>query len=206
MKTEQEVSRALETYDHLLWEVVIRNYDFAISKAFRRKGNQVSVVYKIRNDRDSHFIGNVYRDRSCSMDPRDYGSENIGAEIRRWASLSLPIKKFGVKTYGADEAKFLCSHVSYWWFLEDMVKPSSRACHVLVGSRPGERFLRQGEELAYTCDFVEIGKWGNEVHVRCPCVGEHLANTNELQGFQVNLSEPERVGEDTYEFKFEIAK
>lgn len=182
--------RAVETYDHLLWEAVARVCGVALSQAFAQDGGKVRVVYKTCHN-DPHF----WPHGGCP-DPRGH-LRQIEGEVAKLASLCLPIQKLGKKLREAYEAEQLCSRIGYKCFLQNTV-PFSQEYLVTHASQ-----LRL--EKSYDCDFVEFGFRGEEGHICCPCIGEHLTNTKDLRAFKIDLQEPRRVGKDAYEFRFEIA-
>ncbi len=46
-KTQEMINRAIETYDHVLWECIAKACGFAYSQAFAKKGSRVRVVYRL---------------------------------------------------------------------------------------------------------------------------------------------------------------
>ena len=173
----EAVSRAIETYDHLLWEAVIKVCGTALSRSFKQEGNRVRVVYQT-----FEFEPGAEWSEDCPVDPRQTINK-IRDEVDRLISLALPIRKLG-RTECDEHGAFLkCSNNSYFSFFTHTV-------------------MYRGEK---SCDFVKIGHGGQDGYICCPCVGEHLGNTKDLLGFNVNLQPPKRVGRDTYEFRFEVA-
>jgi len=187
MKSEKSVSEAIETYDHLLWEAVIRVCGRAFSKSFICKENLVRVVHQT--------VPPNYLSRKHN-DPR-WQLPKIEEVIEKFISQSLPIRKLGKSSRGTVESERMCSQRSYQVFLKNTISPSREYFEV---------YLLTGWREVYECDFVEIGNRGEESYICCPCVGEHLTNTQDLQGFEVNLQQPKRVGRDTYEFRFEVSQ
>lgn len=184
METKERVRKAVETYDHLLWEAIIEVCGVALSKSFERMGNQVRVVYQTcANEPYVSFEKTHYLER----DPRRQ-LRLIEIEVEKLVSLSLPIQKLGKKSYETlSVAKHLCSRYSYQDFLQNILR----------------------EKTEYECDFVEFGRkgfggMGEKGYICCPCIGEHLENTRDLATFKVDLQKPEKVGKDTYEFRFTI--
>ncbi len=184
----EAVQRAIETYDHLLWEAIILVCGDALSKSFQRQGNRVRVVYQTAGPDCLSWSGGY-------PDPRGHLPQ-IKEEIARLINLSLPIKKIGKKPRLMNEAKQLCSRLSYQDFLRN-VAPLSKEGYINSWSQYREGWM-------YDCDFVEIGNRGKKGYICCPCVGQHLSNTKDLAGCGVNLQEPKRVGNGTYEFRFEV--
>jgi len=186
MSRPEEVSRALETYDHLLWEAIIRVCGLAFSKAFGREGNQVRVVYQT-HDPDFPGIGQ-------SVDPCAEFSR-IKSFVDELASSALPVIKLGRASRPFHVAAGLCTHASYQHFLLFGILSEIDRIEILGRGSAG---------YPVSCDFVEIGRRDGKEHICCPCVGDHLASTRDFQGFVVNLSVPKRVGRDTYEFRFAV--
>lgn len=189
------INRAVETYDHLLWEAIIRVCGIALSRSFHQYGNEVRVVYGV-----------------CPLDPTSQGSASVDprreflqieTEVVRMISLSLPIRKLGLEFREVVAANNLCSSPSYRKFFNDKIvyyKPGIGEGYSLIKGSDG--FLVP----CFKCDFVEIGAQDQDGHICCPCVGKHLENTRDLSGFKVSLDKPERVGKDVYEFRFEISE
>lgn len=42
-------------------------------------------------------------------------------------------------------------------------------------------------------------------YICCPCSGKHLKNTSELKRFTINLQKPKKVGNNKFEFRFEVS-
>ena len=185
MKSEREISQALETYDHLLWEAIIRVGGVAFSKSFERRGNLIRVVYATYNE-DSPS--------KAPFDPRPVFSQ-IEDGVFSFTTSSLPVIKLGYKSRGFTVASNLCSHPCYKDFLFNAVLTERKRIDlVCFGSMT----------LPIACDFVEIGNRSEKDYICCPCVGEHLSYTSDLLSFKVVLQKPKKVGKHNFEFRFEI--
>ena len=177
----EKINKAVETFDHLLWEAIIRVCGVALSKSFEQRENQIKVVYQTcANEPYVSFE----RNHESERDPRRQ-FQLIITEIRKLIFLSLPVKKLEKKSY--EEANHLCSRYSYRDFLQSISR----------------------EKKVSEYDFVEVGRrgfggMGEKGYICCPCVGQHLENTRDLAVFEKNLHEPKKVGKDTYEFRFEV--
>lgn len=185
MNNDKLVQCAIETYDHLLWEAVIKVCGRAFSQSFSCKENRVRVVY--RTVPPDCLAGD-------EADPR-IQFQKIREVIDKLISLSLPIRKLGKNSRGTCKARKMCSQGSYMIFLENTI-PLSKVSF--------SDYLIRGEYEAYDCDFVEVGTWGEKDYICCPCVGQHLENTRGLSNFKIDLQEPKRVGKGTYEFRFKV--
>lgn len=186
----EAVMRAVETYDHLLWEAIIRVCGMAFSQAFEQMESRVRVVYKTY---DPKFPPLQSKD---PVDPRG-AFWRIEAEAKRLISLPLPIRMLGEECRDYDVAGGLCSHPSYHHFLlfgSKILTEEDRINILGLGSRQHPVF----------CNFVEFGQKGEQEHICCPCTGQHLENSQDLLDFKVDLQKPTRKGKDTYEFRFEV--
>jgi len=172
-KTE-EVERAIETYDHLLWESVARICEQAFSQAFQKQGHAVRVVYK------------------TTIDPREC-FEKIKEEVGFLISKELPVRKLGRRMYWLREIEGLCSRIEYF----NLRQLSTR-----------EIFSKQVSDDFHVdqidCDFVMIGIKDKADYICCPCLGQHLDNTRQLQQVEIKLQRPSKVGKNNFEFRFEI--
>lgn len=184
-----EIDRAVETYDHLLWDSLIRICGLAFSKSFARKENSVRVVYQTH---DPEFPGVV-----SPVDPRE-AFQQIKTETNRLIALALPIRKLGIENRRFNVARSLCSHHCYLDFL-------LFGCGILTEADRLSILFMGNTQIPVFCDFVEIGDKGSNGYICCPCVGEHLDLTSDLLRFEINLKKPKRGGKDTYEFRFEIS-
>ena len=155
------VERAVETYDHLLWEAIIRVCGGAISKGFRQQRGSASVTYEVPADPRLHL-------------------QEIEQEIFSFIISGLSIAKTSCGSL--EELKEICSRDEYRKFVED-------------AGRLWESPFR----------VVQIGKRRSEKWVSCPCDGEHLNCTGELNMFKIELKGPRNVGKDTYKFHFVIS-
>lgn len=172
----EEVERAISTYDHLLWEAIARVCQQAFSQAFQQQGRAVRVVYK------------------TTLDPREY-FEKIKKEIGVLISKELPVFKLGRRNYFLEEINHLCSRLEFSDHIRQL--PTWKI------------FFKQSSEDFHVnymdCDFVEIGiKDQTDDYICCPCLGQHLAFTGQLQRFEIKLQEPRKVGKNNFEFRFEI--
>ena len=171
---EARVKKALETYDHLLWEAIIRVCGGAESKTFSHTANSVRVVYRI-----------------CKIDPRDVFLEII-AKIEYFISRSIEIRKLGKEYRDSYAANNLCSRGHYQLFLRDVVLKE-------------QGVDLDSDKIPVLCDFVEFNDRYSNAYICCPCIGKHLENTRDLSSFKVDLREPKRVGNNVYEFRFQIS-
>jgi len=172
---KEEVERAIETYDHLLWEAVARICKQAFSQAFQKQGHAVRVVYK------------------TTIDPREC-FEKIKEEVGYLISKELLVRKLGNKIHSLREVEKLCSRVEYLDFFFSLKRPP----------RPWEIYFKQfDEDFPADCDFVIIGTKQSD-HLCCPCQGQHLDNTRQLQQVEIKLQRPSKVGKNNFEFRFEI--
>lgn len=191
MKSEsvsEPVLCAIETYDHLLWQAVIKVCRIALSRSFRRDGNQVRVVYTTF-DRVDGVI-----DLDNPVDPRNQFSE-IKAMVEELIDWHLSIKKLGQVQRSISEARKLCSHYSYEKFLIDkVVDPNTTQTDL--------DFVRIGSFVELPA-HIDALRWS--AYICCPCVGRHLENTRQLWDFVINLQPPKRVGKNTHEFRFEVS-
>lgn len=97
MSSESRVDRAIETYDHLLWEAVARVCGRAFSKAFNKVGQSVRVVYE------------------TDIDPRQcFG--RIKEEIESLILKGLPIEKEQPGDGWMRELEEACSRKEYWQY------------------------------------------------------------------------------------------
>jgi hypothetical protein len=212
MNIENRIPKAIETFDHLLWEAIIRVCGIALSKAFKREGNSVRVVYEIR---DPGL--NFWREKPFYLDPRGH-LDLIKKEIDYFISSTLPIKKEMSVWRFSREANAMCSNWCYNHFLFTIASETIARLSGIkenptsenIGDRQmWEDFLQnqmpmvEKKELV-NCAFVIIGWSTLPGCICCPCVGEHLNNTSELKDFRIELSEPKKVGNDAYEFRFSI--
>lgn len=181
---EEAVARALETYDHILWQSIINICGIALSRSFHQEENKVRVVYTTYNP-DPEI------QTKPLTDPQEKFSL-IEKEVQRYISLSLPIRKIKFSESDAENDNDLCSNYSYLFFMQDKIM--------------GDIGLLLGLPNRPDLEFVEIGKKGQDFYIHCPCVGQHLENTRDLTAFEIKLQEPKRVGKNTYEFRFSITE
>ncbi len=210
---EEVVERAVETYDHLLWQSIINICGVALSKAFERKENSVRVVYEIRD------MGlNFWREKPFYLDPRGR-LDLIKKEVEHFISSALPIQKEMSSWRFSREANAMCSNWCYNHFLfdvasEELASLSKCKPEVTENSEDTdimwELFMQndmpaiERRELIL-CSFVRIGWPSLPGCICCPCVGQHLENTRDLAAFKIKLQEPKKIGKDTYEFRFEVS-
>lgn len=167
------VKEAIETADHILWELIIRIYGNANSVTFQQKGNEVRVVYGI-------MINNHPKIKNPKLPPNEYFPlvKNIFTKL----SMSCePINKIAVSNIS--EMEMICSHPDYFKFFKDTLVDRSTSFKGEVV----EIYLNDGTRLY------------------CPCNGTHLNKPNSLYSwFNVNFHRLKRVGQDKYEFRFNV--
>jgi len=188
MEKEERIRKAVETCDHILWQAVINVCGIGLSRSFHQEGNNVRVVY-------TTYCPDPEIQTKPLTDPLEQFSL-IKKEVKRYISLSLPVRKLKLKPCRGMEADGFCSSFSYRDFL---LTKTMGDIGLLLGL-PGSKL-----------EFVEIGnrvKDGRDQdgYICCPCVGEHLENTRDLTAFKVDLREPKKVGRNTYEFQFSVTE
>jgi len=169
METVKKISKAVETYDHLLWQAIINVCGIGLSRSFHQEGNNVRVVYTT-----------YYPDPEIQTKPFTDPQEKfslIEKEVQRYISLSLPIRKIKLEQCRGMEEEDLCSSFSYRDFL---LSKTMGDINLLIGL-PGSKL-----------EFVEMGSRGENDYICCPCVGQHLENTRDLALFEIKLQEPEK--------------
>ncbi|MDD5721389.1 MAG: hypothetical protein PHT16_03005 [Candidatus Pacebacteria bacterium] len=99
---DERISKAVSTFDHILWESILRACGMATSKAFQQTGRSARVVYSIPD-----------------LDPNSaIYSEGIAQEVKSFLMYNRRVKKIGKRLYKLDEALKLCTHESYRIFLK----------------------------------------------------------------------------------------
>lgn len=153
---DNELEKAIETLDHLLWEAIALFCKKAISKSYTLNGNKVKVVYKTEED-----------PRNCF--------EEVLQEIDVIISQNLFIKKEHIKNL--NDLKKICSRDEYFDFINHIARDRENCLEV-----------------------VKIG-----TVICCPCKGQHVKSTRELERFNIEISKPIRKGRDIYEFRFSVS-
>lgn len=178
------VREAVETTDHILWESIIRVYDNARSVAFQQEENEVRVVYEVKINNSLDITDSV-------LPPAEYFPfiKKIFTQLSmNWVTINkMPVTSFSIM-------KKTCSHPNYFEFFLDILD---------------RKIISLGPEKL---DHLKFFKWEVvEIYLSdgtclcCPCSGTHLENLGSLHNwFNVNFARPRRVGENKYEFKFNV--
>lgn len=117
------VNRAIETFDHLLWEAITRASQVPISQFFEQSDDSARVVYKV----DSLYI-------DC---------ERIEEELEKMIEASLPIIKIKKKRNSYHELRQMCTHVSYQFFLDQIFDNDRRKTDI--------EFVKIGDAICAPC-------------------------------------------------------